>query len=103
MEDTLDARLKWGIVLTLDEFRQAYHDRTGYCRGCKIRYPDVDHIAKALPCSACGRPRVFGAVQYVWNGWISELPPGRWRGRDINKLLTEGNNGTDRGKTAQGD
>jgi hypothetical protein len=42
-------------------------------------------------------------VQYVWNGWISELPPGRWRGRDINKLLTEGNNGTDRGKTAQGD
>jgi hypothetical protein len=88
MGEPIDFRLKWGIVLTLDEFRQAYHEKAGYCRGCKIRYPDIDHKAKALPCSECGRLRVFGAVQYVWNGWIKELPPGRWR-RGVDKLLKE--------------
>jgi len=85
-EQVEDFRLKWGIVLTLDEFRQAYHDKAGYCRGCKIRYTDIDHKAKGLPCSACGRPRVFGAVQYVWNGWIKELPSHRWR-RPVDNLL----------------
>jgi hypothetical protein len=88
MEEKVDPRLKWGIVLTLDEFRQAYREKAGYCRGCKIRYPDIDHTAKALPCSECGRPRVFGAVQYVWNGWVKELPPYRWR-RNVDYLLKE--------------
>ena len=34
-----------------------------------------------------GRPRIFGAVQYVWNGWVKELPAGRFRGRSIEKIL----------------
>lgn len=82
-----DRRHLYGLLLTLPEFRQAYHSQTGYCRGCKAVYPGTDLKAKGLHCTACGRPRVFGALQYAWNGWIGDLPPGRYRGRSLERLL----------------
>lgn len=82
-----DRRHLYGFLLTLPEFREAYYSQTGYCRGCKTIYPVTDLKAKGLHCTSCGRPRVFGALQYVWNGWIAELPPGRYRGRSIERLL----------------
>ena len=85
-----DRRLLYGTVLTLDEVRRAYRTRTGVCRGCRTEHPDIDWNARGLACSVCGRPRIFGAVQYVWNGWVKELPIGWFRGRrSIEKILAE--------------
>lgn len=90
MDETVeDRRLLYGTVLTLDEVRRIYKARTGVCRGCRTEYPDTELSAKGLTCGACGGPRVFGAVQYVWNGWVKELPPGRFRGRSIEKVLEQ--------------
>lgn len=85
-----DRRHLYGVLLSLSEFRQAYHHQIGYCRGCKAANPSTDHQAKGLKCDTCGRPRVFGAVQYVWNGWIDTLPQGRDRRRSIERLLDQG-------------
>jgi hypothetical protein len=84
-----DRRLLYGVLLSLPEFREAYHSQTGYCRGCRAVYPDTALMAKGQQCAACGRPRVFGAVQYVWNGWIKELPAGNQKWRNIQRLLEE--------------
>jgi hypothetical protein len=83
-----DRRHLYGLLLSLPEFRQAYHSQTGYCRGCKAVYPGTDLKAKGVKCNACGRPRVFGALQYAWNGWIGDLPSGRYRGRSLERLLS---------------
>lgn len=87
MEEAVDRRLQYGTVLTLEEAKEAHRTRTGVCRGCRTRYPDTSTKTKALHCGVCGRPRIFGAAQYVWNGWISELPPGRWKGRPVDQIL----------------
>ena len=88
MEEAVeDRRLLYGTVLTLDEVRRAYSTHTGVCRGCRTEYPGTAPNAKGLACDVCGRPRIFGAVQYVWNGWVKELPAGRFRGRSIEKIL----------------
>lgn len=102
MEEAIeDRRLLYGTVLTLEEAREAHQTRTGVCRGCRTRYPDTGTLTKALQCGVCGRPRIFGAAQYVWNGWIKELPPGRWKGRPVNELLgEEGSHDNKRDKNA---
>ena len=82
-----DRRHLYGLLLSLPEFREAYHSQSGYCRGCKAVYPGTDLKAKGQHCASCGRPRVFGALQYAWNGWIGDLPPGRYRGRSLERLL----------------
>ena len=93
MEETLDTaekrRHQYGVILSLQEFRQAYNDQTGLCRGCKAHHVGTPHGAKALTCKACGKARVFGANWFAWNGWIEELPATSWRGRNIKRLLTE--------------
>ncbi len=86
-----DRRHLYGLLLSLPEFRAAYLSQTGYCRGCKTVYPGTDLKAKGLHCTSCGRPRVFGAPQYAWNGWIGDLPPGRYRGRSLERLLVTDN------------
>ena len=82
-----DRRHLYGLLLSLPEFREAYHSQTGYCRGCKAVYPGTDLKAKGVQCISCRRPRVFGALQYAWNGWIGDLPEGRYRGRSLERLL----------------
>ena len=82
-----DRRLLYGTVLTLAEAKEAYRTNTGICRGCRTRYPDTNALTKALHCGVCGRPRIFGAAQYVYNGWIKELPATRWRGRRVERIL----------------
>lgn len=82
-----DRRHLYGLLLTLPEFREAYHGKTGYCRGCRAVYPGTDLKAKGVQCTCCGKPRVFGALQYAWNGWIGDLPPGRYRGRSLERLI----------------
>jgi hypothetical protein len=89
MEEAVDRRLQYGTVLTLAEWRKLYNATTGVCRGCRTEFPDTPVITKAAPCPVCERPRIFGAVHYVWNGWIKELPPGNQKWRNIPRLLEE--------------
>lgn len=90
MEKTVeDNRLKYGTVLTLDEWRHLYRSETGICRGCRTEYPNTPLLTKAKHCPICERPRIFGAVHYVWNGWIKELPAGNQKWRNIQRLLEE--------------
>lgn len=102
MEETLEQRrYKYGVILSLNEFRDSYNSGAGVCRGCRAVHYRVSPNAKGLVCNHCGTRRVFGPVQYVWNGWIAELPAGRWR-RPIEELLTGGTDGDYRTKVVQG-
>ena len=95
MDATLDTpeqrRHQYGLIISLTQFRDAYHNNTGLCRGCGTPHAGTPLDAKGQTCAACGRPRVFGAVWYAWNGWIDKLPARSWRGINIKRLLTEDN------------
>lgn len=74
-----DNRHLYGRLIGLSEFISAYESGGGFCRGCGHYKAGVPVKARGMECPNCRERRVFSAREFARNGWVAEVPLGRYK------------------------
>lgn len=55
---------------SMEEVEQAIEDQEGICRACGEHFANLGPTAQRYECEFCGEDAVYGAEQFLREGWI---------------------------------